>query len=74
MVAIVHERKMHLNCRLSPTTIQLGGDEMPNKTLSDRLEVAAKETGFLDYFGQVNFSGDIRTPDQLNTDVIHSGK
>lgn len=46
---------------------------LPDKAFSDRLEDAAKEAGFLDYFDQFNFSGNIITPDALNADMIQLG-
>ncbi|MCE3555459.1 hypothetical protein LWC33_28935 [Pseudonocardia sp. RS11V-5] len=44
--------------------------KLPEKALSERLEASAKESGFLDYFEQVNFSGRIITPDVMNADMI----
>ncbi len=44
--------------------------KFPDKTFSDKLEVGAKELGFLDYFDQVNFSGSIIPPPLLNDDMI----
>jgi hypothetical protein len=44
--------------------------KLPNKAFSDHLEAAAREAGFLDYFEQVNFSGSMIGPDQLNADMI----
>ena len=43
---------------------------LPNKAFSDRLEAAAKEAGFPEYFDQVNFSGTFITPDVMNADMI----
>ncbi len=43
---------------------------LPNKAFSDRLEAAAKDAGFLEYFDQVNFSGAVITPDVMNADMI----
>lgn len=43
---------------------------LPNKAFSDRLEAAAKEAGFLEYFDQINFSGAFITPDVMNADMI----
>lgn len=43
---------------------------LPDQAFSDKLEVAAKEAGFLDYFDQANFSGRIITPDVMNADMI----
>ena len=43
---------------------------LPDKAFSDRLEAAAKEAGFLEYFEQVNFSGNSIPPDGLNADMI----
>ena len=42
----------------------------PDKNSSDRLEKAAKEAGFLKYFDQVNFSGNIIPPPALNQQMI----
>ena len=47
--------------------------KLPDKAFSDRLEAAAKEAGFLNYFEQVNFSGTLITPDLLNADMIQTG-
>lgn len=47
--------------------------KLPDKAFSDRLEAAAKEAGFLDYFEQVNFSGGLITPDVMNADMIKLG-
>lgn len=44
--------------------------KLPDKAFSDRLESGAKEAGFLDYFEQVNFSGQIISPDVMNADMI----
>ena len=46
--------------------------KLPDKAFSDRLEAAAKEAGFLNYFEQVNFSGSLITPDLLNADMIQT--
>ncbi len=43
---------------------------LPNKAFSDRLEAAAKKAGFLEYFDQVNFSGNSIAPDALNAHMI----
>ncbi len=43
---------------------------VPDKAFGDRLEAAAKAAGFLDYFEQVNFSGNAITPDALNGDML----
>ena len=43
---------------------------LPDKDFSDRLEGGAKELGFLDYFEQVNFSGNLIPPPSLNQDMI----
>ena len=45
--------------------------KFPNKEASEKLENAAKEAGFLNYFEQVNFSGTIIGPPQLNDAMIH---
>lgn len=42
----------------------------PDKQSSDQLEKAAKEAGFLKYFDQVNFSGNIIPPPALNEQMI----
>ena len=47
--------------------------KLPDKAFSDEVEAGAKEAGFLDYFDQVNFSGDIIAPDALNADMIRLG-
>lgn len=44
--------------------------KFPNKRSSDQLEKAAKEAGFLEYFGQVNFSGNLIPPPALNEAII----
>lgn len=44
--------------------------KLPNKEFSDELEKAAKEAGFLDYFDQVNFSGNLIPPPILNENMI----
>jgi len=44
--------------------------KLPDKDFSDTLEAGAKEAGFLDYFEQVNFSGEIIVPDVMNADMI----
>jgi hypothetical protein len=44
--------------------------KLPNKAFSDRLEAAAEEAGFLEYFDQVNFSGNSIPPDVLNAHMI----
>lgn len=43
---------------------------LPDKAFSDRLEAAAKEAGFLEYFDQVNFSGSPIPPAVLNAHMI----
>ena len=43
---------------------------LPEKAFSDRLEAAAKEAGFLDFFDQTNFSASVITPDVMNADMI----
>ncbi len=43
---------------------------LPDKAFSEKLEAGAREAGFLDYFEQVNFSGSILTPHELNSDMI----
>lgn len=42
----------------------------PDKESSDQLEKAAKDAGFLKYFDQVNFSGNIIPPPALNEQMI----
>lgn len=42
----------------------------PDKNSSDRLEKAAKKAGFLKYFDQVNFSGNIIPPPALDKQMI----
>ncbi|WP_324720070.1 nuclear transport factor 2 family protein [Salinimicrobium sp. HB62] len=42
----------------------------PDKKSSDQLEKAAKQAGFLKYFDQVNFSGEIIPPPALNKQMI----
>ena len=42
----------------------------PNKQSSDDLEKVAKEAGFLKYFDQVNFSGEVIPPPALNEHMI----
>jgi hypothetical protein len=44
--------------------------KFPDKKFSDQLEAGAKELGFLDYFEQVNFSGDMIPPPVMNEDMI----
>jgi Family of unknown function (DUF6616) len=75
--SLVGEGAEILACAVNDNT---GGERMdyrfmavwrlPDKGFSDRLEAAAKEAGFLDYFEQVNFSGDCITPDVLNAHMI----
>ncbi|MCM8569330.1 hypothetical protein NE848_08060 [Gramella jeungdoensis] len=48
--------------------------KFPNKESSDQLEKAAKEAGFLKYFDQVNFSGNIIPPPALNEHMIQITK
>jgi hypothetical protein len=43
---------------------------VPDKAFSDRLEAEAKAAGFLEYFEQVNVSGDNISPEALNGDMI----
>ena len=45
--------------------------KLPNKALSDQLEAAAKKAGFLDYFDQVNFSGNMIPPPVLNESMVN---
>jgi len=45
--------------------------KLPNKAFSDELEKAAKEAGFLHYFDQVNFSGNLIPPPVLNQNMIN---
>lgn len=44
--------------------------KFPNKESSDQLEKAAKDAGFLKYFDQVNFSGNLIPPPALNEKII----
>ena len=46
---------------------------LPNRAFSDRLEAAGKEAGFLEYFDQVNFSGNSIPADVLNAEMIELG-
>ncbi|MCX2745523.1 hypothetical protein OO013_16705 [Mangrovivirga sp. M17] len=48
--------------------------KFPDKESSDKLEKAAKEAGFLIYFDQVNFSGNIIPPPMLNQSMIDLSK
>ncbi len=41
-----------------------------DKESSDQLEKRAKEAGFLDYFEQINFSGNLIPPPLLNENMI----
>lgn len=47
--------------------------KMPNKAFSDRLEAAAEDAGFLEYFEQVNFSGSLISPEVMNAHMIELG-
>ncbi len=44
--------------------------KFPDKKSSDQLEKAAKDAGFLKYFNQVNFSGNIIPPPALNEHMV----
>lgn len=44
--------------------------KFPNKESSDKLEKAAKDAGFLKYFDQVNFSGNMIPPPVLNEKMV----
>ncbi|MHC5063677.1 MAG: DUF6616 family protein [Planctomycetota bacterium] len=44
--------------------------KLPSKSFSEEIEAAAKQAGFLEYFEQVNFSGSMIAPEQLNGDMI----
>ena len=44
--------------------------KLPSKAFSDRLEAAAKDAGFLDYFDQINFSGNMIPPPLLNEAML----
>ena len=45
--------------------------KFPNKKASEQLEKAAKDAGFLDYFEQVNFSGNLIPPPALNEAMMN---
>lgn len=44
--------------------------KFPNKRSSHQLEKAAKEAGFLEFFDQVNFSGNLIPPPALNEAML----
>lgn len=44
--------------------------KFPDKESSDKLEKAAKDAGFLKYFDQVNFSGNLIPPPVLNEKML----
>jgi hypothetical protein len=44
--------------------------KLPNREFSEKLELGSKAAGFLEYFEQVNFSGSMISPSQLNADMI----
>ncbi|TBW27982.1 DUF6616 family protein [Gramella sp. KN1008] len=48
--------------------------KFPDKKSSDQLEKVAKEAGFLKYFDQVNFSGNIIPPPTLNDKMVQLKK
>ena len=78
LVGLLEEGAQILACAVNDNT---GSERMdyrymavwrlPDKAFSDRLEAAAREAGFLEYFDQVNFSGNFITPDVMNADMIH---
>ena len=45
--------------------------KFPDKETSDQLESAVKEADFLEYFDQVNFSGNLISPPVLNESMIN---
>ena len=46
--------------------------KVPDEEFVTRLESGAAELGFLDYFEQVNFSGAILAPPQLNVAMVEA--
>lgn len=44
--------------------------KLPNRAFSERVEKGAAALGFLDYFEQVNFSGTIISPPELNGHML----
>lgn len=44
--------------------------KLPDKAFSERLEAGAKDMGFLDFFDQSNFSGNLIPPPVMNADMI----
>lgn len=44
---------------------------VPSKEFSEKIEKGAKELGFLDYFEQVNFSGTLISPPELNNSMLN---
>ena len=44
--------------------------KVPDAAFASRIETGAAALGFLDYFEQVNFSGSVLTPPQLNAAMI----
>ena len=44
--------------------------KLPNKAFADTLQAGSRETGFLDYFDQANFSGVMTTPPVMNGHMI----
>lgn len=44
--------------------------KLPNKEFSDQLEQASKNAGFLQYFEQVNFSGELAPPPMITETMI----
>ena len=45
--------------------------KMPNKEMSDQIIAEAAALGFLEYFEQVNFSGNVIAPDVMNSHMIN---
>ena len=45
--------------------------KLPDKAFSDLLEAGARDMGFLEYFDQANFSGQLITPEIMNTDMTN---
>ncbi len=44
--------------------------KIPSKSFSEQLESSTKKIGFLDYFEQANFSGQLIPPPVMNNDMI----
>ena len=45
--------------------------KLPSKNFSENLEAGAKAAGFLNYFEQVNFSGNLIDPPKLNDAMVN---